>query len=98
METVKPKTPNTRIVWRRRLAVRLTAVFLLCCTLVFGLAIGYNYIQARAMITGKLEPTARHLVTAAAARISARLGHGPAPELFEITSAKRSSWAPAPRW
>lgn len=69
METVKPKTPNTRIVWRRRLAVRLTAVFLLCCTLVFGLAIGYNYIQARAMITGKLEPTARHLVTAAAARV-----------------------------
>ncbi len=69
METVKPKTPNTRIVWWRRLAVRLTAVFLLCCTLVFGLAIGYNYIQARAMITGKLEPTARHLVTAAAARV-----------------------------
>lgn len=69
METVKPKTQNTQIVWWRRLAVRLTAVFLLCSTLVFGLAIGYNYIQARAMITGKLEPTARHLVTAAAARV-----------------------------
>lgn len=69
MENTKPKTKNTRIAWRQRLAVRLTAVFLLFCTLVFGLALGYNYIQARAMITGKLEPTARHLVTAAAARV-----------------------------
>ena len=73
-ETHMPKTDSrkaagTVINWRHRIAVRLIVVFLSFSVLIFGATLGYNYYQARAMITGKLEVTARHLVTAAAGRV-----------------------------
>jgi sigma-B regulation protein RsbU (phosphoserine phosphatase) len=69
LKTHSRNVPGGVIRWRHRIAVRLTVVFLSFTALIFGATLGYNYYQARAMITDKLEVTARHLVTAAAGRV-----------------------------
>ncbi len=63
------KASGNAIRWRHRISVRLTVVFLTFTVLIFGATLGYNYYQARAMITDKLEDTAGHLVSAAAGRV-----------------------------
>ncbi len=64
-----PPVADTEIKWRHRISVRLIGVFLTFSVLIFGAALGYNYHQARAMITARLEITARQLVTAAAGKV-----------------------------
>ena len=60
---------GTLITWRHRIAVRLITVLSIFSLLIFGATLGYNYYQARAMITGDLEVTTRHLVAAVAGKV-----------------------------
>ena len=69
LKTDNPQTTGTRVKWRHRIAVRLITVFFMFSVLIFGATLGYNYYQARAMITGTLEVNARQLVTAAAGKV-----------------------------
>ncbi len=57
------------IKWHHRISVRLSVVFSIFSVLIFGATLGYNYYQARNMITEDMEIQARDLVSAAAGRV-----------------------------
>lgn len=64
------RRPRRRgIPFRHRIAARLVVVFSFFSTLIFGAVLGYNYYQAREMITAKLEMDARHLAAATTGRV-----------------------------
>ncbi len=62
--------PEKRVIrWRHRLSVRLGVVFSIFTILIFAATLGYNYYQARCMITTKMEAYARNLVSATVGRV-----------------------------
>ena len=69
MPRINVRQSPTGIKWRHRIAVRLIVVFLIFSILIFGVTLGYNYYQARNMITAKMEINARNLVTGVAGRV-----------------------------
>ncbi len=64
-----PVSLHSGVKWRHRIAVRLMVTFFICCVLVFGSALSYNYYRAREIIAAKTEIHAWNLLQATSGKV-----------------------------